>query len=86
MPRKERGRWLTCTRDSIDTMTQRLHKKARAKTDYSDQKQQRQHKHQQNKNNQKTKMGRKTTVCVKQATNKQNFTGEDLDMAKKRKQ
>ena len=37
-------------------------KKAQRKTDYSDQKQYRQHKHRQNKNNQKTKIGRKTIV------------------------
>ena len=30
-------------------------------------------------------MGRKTTVWIFQATNKRNFTREDLDMAKKGK-
>ena len=54
-------------------------KKARRKTDYSDQKRYRQHKHQQNKNNQRTKMERKTTVWIFQETKKRS-----LDRAKKR--
>ena len=48
-------------------------------------KQYRQHKHQENKNNQKTKIERKTTVWTLHATNKQNFSPENLDMAKKGK-
>ena len=39
-------------------------KKTQRKTDYSHQKQYRQHKHQQNKNHQKTKMGRKMTMDI----------------------
>ena len=66
-------------------MTRRLHKKARRKTDYSHQKQYRQHKHQPNKNNQKTRMGRKITIWTLQATNERNLTREILDMAKKGK-
>ena len=52
--------------------------------DNSDSKQYGQHKHQQKKNNQKTKIGRKTTVWIFQATDKRNITQENLDMAKKR--
>ena len=39
------------------------------RTDYRDKKQYRQHKHQLNKNSKKTKMGRKITVWIFQATN-----------------
>ena len=66
-------------------MTRRLYKKTRNKTDYSGQKQYRQHKHQQNKNNQETKIGRKTNVWTFQETNKRNLTRENMDVAKKGK-
>ena len=59
--------------------------KVRRKTDYSHQKQYRQHKYWQNKNNQKIKIEWKTTVWTFQATNKQNFTRENLDMPEKGK-
>ena len=81
--RKEGRRGLTRIQDSVEASIQRLHKKAQMKTDYSHQKQYRQHKHRQNKNNQKTKIGRKTTVWTFQATNNGNLTREDLDMAMK---
>ena len=55
------------------------------KTDYSGQTQYRQHMYPQNKNKQKIEIGRKTTVWIFQATNNQNFTGENFDMAGKRK-
>ena len=74
--------------DSFNASIQRLKdyiKNARRKTAYSDQKQYRQHKHQQNKNNQKTKMRRKTTVWIFQATKKRNLTRYNLDMTKKGK-
>ena len=46
----------------INTKTRRPYKKVQRKSDYSHQKQYRQHKHQQIKNIEKTKMGRKTTI------------------------
>ena len=52
------------------------------KTDYSDQKENRQHKDQLKESNQETKMGRKTAVLTFQATNKRNLTQENLDTAK----
>ena len=60
-------------------------KTARWKTDNSHQKRYRQQKNQQNWNNQKTKVGRKTSVYTLQATNKQSLTWENLDRAKKGK-
>ena len=63
--RKKKRRGLISIEDSVVALIQRLEdyiKKTQRKTDYADQKQYQQHKHQHNKNNQKTKMGRKTTV------------------------
>ena len=42
-------------------------------------------KNQWNNNNQKTKIGRKTTLWTFQAIKKQHLTREDMDVAKKRK-
>ena len=67
----------------INTTTWRLHTKAWRKTDYNHQKQYWQHENQQNDNNQKTKMGRKTTVWIFKTTNKQRLTQENMDVAKK---
>ena len=50
-----------------------------------DQKPHNQQKEQQNSNNLDNKMERKTTIWIFQATNKQNLTREDLDIAKKGK-
>ena len=72
MSRKGGGRGLTTIDDSIDARTRKLQKKAERKTDYSNQKQCRQHKDHQNDNNQETKMRRKTTVWTFQMTHKQN--------------
>ena len=86
--RKEGGRRLASIEVSVDASIQPLKdyiKKAPRKTDNCDQKQYRQHKHQQNKNNQKTIMGRKTTIETIQATDKRNLTRENMDMAKKEK-
>ena len=55
----------------------------KGKINFSDQKQYRKCKHQQNKINQKTKMGRKTTVRKYQATYKQNPMRENLNMTEK---
>ena len=66
----------------INSTTRRQRNKTLMKTDYSHQKQYRQHKHQHNKNNQETKTGRKT-VWTFQATNKRNLSRENLDVAKK---
>ena len=58
--KKKGGRGLTNIVDSVNESIPRLedYKKARTKTDYSNQKLYRQNKHQQNKNNQKTKIER----------------------------
>ena len=56
--------------------------KREKKTDCNDQKHLKQHKNQQNNNNLKTKMGRKINLWLFQAANKQNFTREDVEMAK----
>ena len=63
---KKRGRKRTCQHWRqhwcIDTMTQRIHRNARRKTDYSHRKQYWWHEDQQKDNSQKTKEGRKTTL------------------------
>ena len=65
---KKRGRKRTCQHWRqhwhIDITTGRLHRKAWRKIDYSHQKQYWQQEDQQNGNNQKTKMGRKTTLWM----------------------
>ena len=66
----------------IAWMHRRLHKE-RTRRRYSDQKLYTQHKHQQKKNNQKTMIGRKTTIWIFQATTKRNLTREDLHMIEK---
>ena len=84
----ERGRGLISIEDSVDTSIRRLEdniKNEQRKTDYSDQKQHKEHNDLENKNSKETKMQRKTTVWIFQATNKWNLTLENLDMAKKRK-
>ena len=63
--KKDGERVLTNIKDSAYISIQRLEdymKKVHRKTDYSHQKQCKQHKYQQNKNNRKTKIGRSTTV------------------------
>ena len=63
--------------------TRRLYQKLLTKTDYSDQKQYRQHKDQRNKNNQKTKWEEKQLYGhFKQQTSK-NLIRENLDMLRK---
>ena len=67
--------------DGMDKRT----RKVLGNTDYSDQKQHRQHKDQQNNNKLKTKIGRKAIVRIFQVTNKRNLTRKDQDMSKKGK-
>ena len=80
--RKEEERGLANIEDSVDTSISRFE-------DYIKKKKERlitvieNNTNQQNNNNLKAKMGRKTTVWIFQAENKQNFTRENLDMAKK---
>ena len=84
---KKRERKKTCQhwrkRWRIDTMTRRLHRKARKKTNYSHQKQYRQHENQQNDTNQKTKIGRKTILWTFWATNRRHLTRENVYGEKK---
>ena len=87
--RKEEGRGLASTEESVNALTWRLEdntKKSKERLIIANRKKKhKQQKDHQNYNNKKTKMGTKTTVWIFQATNKQNFTREDMDMAKKRK-
>ena len=87
MSRTEGGSELINIEDGVDVSIQlpQDYIKVQRKTDYSNQKQYRQHKNQLNKNNQTTKNGKKTTAWAFQATNKQNLTRENVDMAKKGK-
>ena len=74
---RKRGRVFASIEDSVDASIQRLEdyiKKVLRKTDHSYKKKYRRYKYQQNKNNQKTKMGRKTTVWIFHATDKRNLT------------
>ena len=87
--KKFKKEYLSRTRKLLETKLQQLEdriKKPQRKTDYSHQKQYRQHKHQQIKNNKKTKMRKKqTNVWTFQATNQRNLTRENVDMTKIRK-
>ena len=65
-------------------ITLRQLKKEQRKANYIDEKQHKQHKCQKNHNNKKIKIGRKTTVWIFQAPNKQDLIREDLEMAKKK--
>ena len=65
-------------------MTERLHRKARRRTDYSHQKQYWQYENQQNDNDKKTKMGRKTTSWLFSTSNKQHLTQEKVDVVNKK--
>ena len=65
----------------ISTTTKILYKKARRKTDYSYQKLYRQVSTEQN--NQKTKLGRKTTLWAFQVTNKRNLTWQEKGKVKR---
>ena len=81
--RKPGGKRLTKIEENADASIQMFHKKKQRKTDYSEQKHNRQHKNQQNKNNQKTEMGRETILWAFQARNKRNLKQENLEMSKK---
>ena len=89
MSRKEGFSGLASIEDSIATAIRGIEdntkKKEQRKTNFSDQKQHKQHEDQQNNTNYKLEMGRKTTVWIFQATNKQNFTRENVNMIKKGK-
>ena len=75
--RREGGRELASIQDIIDTTTITLHKKARKKSNSSDQK------HTDNISINKTKQKRdeKKLKWTFQTTNKQNLSSEDMDMA-----
>ena len=86
MLRKEGGRGLSSIQERVDASIQRLEdkiKKIRRKTNYSDEKQFRQHIPTE-KNYQKIKMGRKLMYGhSKSQTSEVSLTREDLDMVKK---
>ena len=77
MSRKEEERGLASIQDSVDASIQRLEDyiKKRRKTDFSHQKQYRQHKHQQYKNNQEIKVRRKITVMISKIPYEKTWTG-----------
>ena len=70
---------------ALKTSTRKLLRKALRKTDYSHKNQYWRHEDQTTENNQKTKMGRKTTLWTFQTTRKRHLTGENVNVAKKRK-